>query len=106
MRDLLVTAIGHNQFSLIDIETDDPKAIHGKTGEIIDIDWEPIKAQRDYDRTAEAVRVKRDKQLAEVDIEILKAEDAGQDTAALRSKRQALRDVPQQEGFPDNVVWP
>lgn len=24
----------------------------------------------------------------------------------MRAYRQALRDVPQQEGFPDNVVWP
>lgn len=24
----------------------------------------------------------------------------------VRAYRQALRDVPQQEGFPDNVVWP
>lgn len=29
-----------------------------------------------------------------------------EDRNALRVYRQALRDIPQQEGFPDNVVWP
>lgn len=26
--------------------------------------------------------------------------------AAFREYRQALRDIPEQEGFPDNVIWP
>jgi hypothetical protein len=25
---------------------------------------------------------------------------------AMRAYRQALRDIPQQAGFPDNVIWP
>lgn len=29
-----------------------------------------------------------------------------EDRNALRVYRQALRDIPQQEGFPENVVWP
>lgn len=29
-----------------------------------------------------------------------------EDRNALRTYRQALRNIPQQEGFPDNVVWP
>lgn len=32
--------------------------------------------------------------------------DAPIDKAAWATYRQALRDIPQQEGFPDNVVWP
>ena len=28
------------------------------------------------------------------------------DLAKIKAYRQALRDVPSQEGFPDNVVWP
>lgn len=32
--------------------------------------------------------------------------DAPVDKAAWATYRQALRDIPQQEGFPDNVVWP
>jgi hypothetical protein len=38
-------------------------------------------------------RAERDKLLAEADILIYKAEDAGQDTTALREYRQALRDA-------------
>lgn len=32
--------------------------------------------------------------------------DAPVDQAVWAAYRQALRDIPQQEGFPDNVVWP
>lgn len=32
--------------------------------------------------------------------------DAPVDAAAWATYRQALRDVPQQEGFPDNITWP
>lgn len=34
------------------------------------------------------------------------ASDAPVDQAAWRTYRQALRDIPSQEGFPTNVVWP
>jgi len=32
--------------------------------------------------------------------------DAPVDKAAWATYRQALRDIPQQEGFPDNIIWP
>lgn len=32
--------------------------------------------------------------------------DAPVDASAWATYRQALRDVPQQEGFPDNITWP
>ena len=53
-----------------------------------------------------AVRAARDQRLADADVLIFKAEDAGVDTAALRAYRQALRDLPQQNGFPWDVEWP
>ena len=52
------------------------------------------------------VRAERDGLLAQADIIINKAEDAGKDTTAMRQYRQALRDVPEQSGFPDSIVWP
>ncbi|BBE51145.1 hypothetical protein OYT1_ch1598 [Ferriphaselus amnicola] len=55
---------------------------------------------------AHVVRQERNRLLAEADIAILKAEDAGSDTSALRAYRQALRDVPAQPGFPQNVTYP
>lgn len=56
---------------------------------------------------ATAVRDKRDKLLEACDY--LMALDYPLSTAAReqwRAYRQALRDIPQQEGFPDNIVWP
>lgn len=32
--------------------------------------------------------------------------DASVDTTAWAAYRQALRDLPEQEGFPENIVWP
>lgn len=55
---------------------------------------------------AALIRAERNARIAEADIAINKAEDAGQDTDVLREYRQALRDVPQQAGFPETVSWP
>lgn len=53
---------------------------------------------------AKEVRTDRNKRLAESDWTQLA--DAPVDVAQWSVYRQALRDVPQQEGFPFNVVWP
>jgi hypothetical protein len=57
---------------------------------------------------AEATRVERDKRLTEADALVERAIDQGDAQAerAARDYRQALRDVPQQPGFPDTVDWP
>lgn len=52
------------------------------------------------------VRDIRNTLLSEADILIFKAEDLGQDTAALRNYRQALRDITSQVGFPLEVNYP
>jgi len=56
----------------------------------------------------ERVRTERDALLAEADRLVERAADAGDADreAALRRYRAALRDVPQQAGFPLDVVWP
>lgn len=54
--------------------------------------------------TAEQVRSERDRLLAES--EWTQVADAPVDQAAWATYRQALRDVPQQAGFPHDVVWP
>jgi len=56
------------------------------------------------DRVAEEVRAKRDSLLAESDW--TQVADAPVDKAAWATYRQSLRDIPQQAGFPTNVVWP
>lgn len=61
----------------------------------------PTQAQQ-----AQAIRAERDVRIRKADYAINMAEDAGLDTTALRAYRQALRDVPQQPGFPEAVNWP
>lgn len=60
----------------------------------------------DLTKAAEYQRTVRNSLLAEADILIFKAEDLGQDTIALRSYRQALRDITNQAGFPLEVNYP
>lgn len=55
---------------------------------------------------AMVVRESRNRLLAYADIMVNKAVDSGVGEAQARAYRQALRDVPEQEGFPLNVVWP
>jgi len=52
----------------------------------------------------ELIRGKRDSLLKETDWMVLP--DSSQPSQAWLDYRQALRDIPQQEGFPSNVVWP
>lgn len=50
------------------------------------------------------VRTERDILLARCDW--TQVPDAPVDQAAWASYRQQLRDIPQQSGFPNNVIWP
>ncbi|WP_230948569.1 phage tail assembly chaperone [Burkholderia vietnamiensis] len=70
--------------------------------------WPEFEAQYALVEASENVRRQRDTLLAEVDLLVERAADAG-DTdreSALRRYRAALRDVPQQAGFPLDIVWP
>ena len=63
--------------------------------------------QHANDKKADEARAKRDKLLEACDY--LMAPDYPLSTAAReqwREYRQALRDIPQQKGFPDNIEWP
>lgn len=55
-------------------------------------------------KQAESIRADRDNRLADTDWTQLA--DAPVDKEAWATYRQALRDVPAQEGFPEDVVWP
>ena len=54
--------------------------------------------------TAKKARIKRNQLLMESDW--TQVADAPVDAQAWATYRQALRDVPQQVGFPDNITWP
>jgi len=56
------------------------------------------------EQLAAQVRAERDRLLADSDW--TQVPDAPVDQAAWATYRQALRDVPEQVGFPEDVVWP
>lgn len=56
------------------------------------------------EEAAAEIRYERDKLLSACDW--TQVADAPVDSAAWATYRQALRDVPGQEGFPQNIVWP
>ena len=61
----------------------------------------------DLEQLAEEVRAKRDKLLAETDwTQVLDAPISPESREAFRVYRQALRDITEQEGFPEAVIWP
>jgi hypothetical protein len=63
-------------------------------------------AQRTEDKATE-VRSERDALLTACDWIVIKATETDvPEIEAWKAYRQALRDVPQQPGFPWNVVWP
>lgn len=64
------------------------------------------KAQKDAE-FAKAARDSRDKLLADCDWVVVKALESGQTVPGeWATYRQALRDLPQQIGFPTTIVWP
>lgn len=78
-------------------------------GQVIARTTEEIEADRliAMQPTAEQVRAERDRLLTETDwTQVLDAPIDAETRKAYRVYRQALRDVPEQEGFPAAVVWP
>ena len=58
-------------------------------------------------RLAEQVRAERNRKLAETDWMVLPDAPIRQvEREAVLQYRQALRDIPQQKGFPDQIIWP
>jgi len=55
-------------------------------------------------KAGERARAERDALLTASDW--TQVADAPVDTAAWATYRQALRDIPSQSGFPDNITWP
>jgi hypothetical protein len=68
----------------------------------LDMDDE-AKAAKDAEQ-AKAIRADRNKRIADCDW--TQVEDSPVDKAAWAAYRQALRDIPQQAGFPWEVQWP
>ena len=61
----------------------------------------------DIPMTAEEARAKRDKLLAETDwTQVLDAPIDAATLEAYRAYRQDLRDITEQDGFPETITWP
>lgn len=95
----------------IEVESLDfmPNLINGETGGIGWL-WDgqtltpPPLPQKTADELQAEARAQRDNLLAASDwTQVI---DAPVNQAAWAAYRQALRDIPQQEGFPATVVWP
>lgn len=100
--------------SLITEDFDLYELLDGKTPTLIE-GWETIKATRLAEYEAEkarveaegaaiSIRMQRNAKLKESDW--TQVADAPVDQAAWANYRQALRDIPNQEGFPTDVAWP
>jgi len=84
------------------LEPGDPLYERAQAGEFGSI--APYVAPDPDEMAAQEARQTRDRLLASSDW--TQVADAPVDAAAWATYRQALRDVPQQEGFPENITWP
>lgn len=61
----------------------------------------------DIPMTEDEARAQRDKLLADTDwTQVLDAPIDAETREAYRTYRQALRDIPEQDGFPETITWP
>lgn len=91
-------------------ETEDDRQQFGASG-LIEMTPEEIEAHLSpvpsADELAADARARRDALLAASDWVTLRAIESGEDVPEeWASYRQALRDVPQQAGFPQTINWP
>jgi len=73
------------------------------------LDWLKQKAKAEEEAALAAeVRAERNRLLLKADVAVNKAVDSRDSFAEIRARawREALRDVPDQAGFPYDVVWP
>ena len=80
-------------------------AKEGKFGEVAPYDGPSTDEQKSSE-----IRQQRDQLLSELDVVVSNplryAEFSEEEKSQLAAYRQALLDVPQQEGFPNDVEWP
>ena len=97
------TLVDYNGFVVIE-QTEDGVTVTPNTEA-----WEAWKAEQPDPSVALAaeVRAQRDAMLTACDWTQMPDSPLDEETkAAWAAYRQALRDVPQQSGFPENVTWP
>ena len=69
--------------------------------------WQGEVTVEEVPETADEIRARRDRRLAATDWAVLPDSPLdAQSLEAVKTYRQALRDVPQQEHFPGAITWP
>lgn len=69
--------------------------------------WQGEVTVEEVPETADEIRARRDRLLAATDWAVLPDSPLdAQSLEAVKTYRQALRDVPQQEHFPGAITWP
>ena len=69
--------------------------------------WQGEVTVEEVPETADEIRARRDRLLAATDWAVLPDSPLdAQSLETVKTYRQALRDVPQQEHFPDSITWP
>lgn len=69
--------------------------------------WMAVAKEAEYKKLADTVRAKRDVLLAETDwTQVVDSPLCDAQKANYQNYRQALRDIPQQDGFPYVINWP
>ena len=66
-----------------------------------------LSEEEQLDALASSVRTQRDSLLAQTDYLLMPDYPITEENLVeIKAYRQALRDIPEQEGFPENVIWP
>lgn len=81
----------------VDLSTLEKNELHEKQAAYADIQCQLL---------ADNVRFERNTLLAATDWAVCRALETGSEFQELKTYRQALRDLPAQEGFPSDIVWP
>lgn len=69
--------------------------------------WKAAAKKREEEAAAELVRSERNRLLEEIDwTQTIDAPISQKSRSALRTYRQELRDITEQPGFPEEVIWP
>lgn len=103
----VVAAPEYNQITQR-LVTQQPTLVDGSwtvTKAVVDKEQEQIDAERT--EQAASVRNQRNKKLTETDwTQLIDSPFSNDSNGVWQAYRQALRDLPSQEGFPYNVTWP
>ena len=75
--------------------------------ELVEVEISEEQLANNIAQQARAVKADRDRMIASTDWIVTKAAEEGTAVPqAWKTYRQALRDIPEQEGFPFNIIWP